>query len=82
MVLAMRAMAVAAGMRQELVSMTVFTLHFHQWTVLVPATLQCAETVALRREQLFAIVAQEIFLELFNNRGQADHRTAPHVSEK
>ena len=54
--LAMRAMTIAAGMRQKLVSMAMFTLHFHQWAVLVSTALQRAEAIALRGQQLFSIV--------------------------
>ena len=76
-VLAMRAEAMAAGMRHEAVVLAVSALELHHRAGLAAAVLDCCQCPKLIKAQPVAKLRQEVGFELGDNSRQADHRGAP-----
>jgi len=65
--LAMRAVAMTAGMWNILFMITLSTTGQHTWTYLGTADLHGAKRIALRGKNLSGILGQKLWFKLFND---------------
>jgi len=77
MVLAMRAKAMAAGMRNELVLIAACALDLHHWAGQAAAIVQGRKGLKLLKTQPVAKLRQEVRFELGDDRAEADRRGVP-----
>jgi hypothetical protein len=82
MVLAVRTVAMATGVRHEELFVTVATLRLHPWAERGATLLHGGQRPPLAREQAILVFCQQRRLEGFDDRCEADHLTAPHAMEK
>ncbi|SBT10039.1 hypothetical protein ACCAA_820002 [Candidatus Accumulibacter aalborgensis] len=77
MVLAVRAKAMAAGMRNEVVVGTVTALNLHHRTVRAAAVLDRRQRLHLVKAQPGTKLREEVGSEFGDDGSEADHRGAP-----
>jgi len=82
MVLAVRAMAVAAGMRHEELMFAVLATDLHLQTGLIAAALHCRECPPLIGVEPAAILCQQVGFEGIDDGGEANHLTFLQVTVK
>ena len=77
MVLAVRAVAVAAGVRHQLLMIAAAALHLHLGAGLGAAALDGGQCLQVRCAQAFTVLRPQVFLERVNDAGEPDHLTCP-----
>ncbi len=75
-VLTVRAKAMAAGMRDEVVVRTVTALNLHHRTGRAAAVLDCRQRLHLVKAQLMTKLREEVRSEFGDDGSEADHRGA------
>ncbi len=82
MMWAVRAGAMAAGMRHPLLMFTCRALNLHLDAALRAAISHRRQRLTVSRRQTVPVLRQKIRLEGLNDRSQADHLIRPQVREK
>ena len=82
MMLAVRAVAVAAGMWHQFLMLTCRAFDLHHGAGLRAAMFHGRECAVVIRRELIPVLRQEVRLEGVNDGSQADHLTCPQVMEK
>jgi hypothetical protein len=78
MVLTVRAVAMAAGMRHQRLMRTLRAFDLHLGAGLRAAVLHGAQGALVSGQQTRAVLGEQFGFEGVDDRGQADHLTAPH----